>query len=242
MRFDNIVKIVGGAIAIAVVLGMILAYCGFSLTDIITMLSAMVVAVSAATTAYFAYKGLSIWKEQHSGKIEFDLATRLLVSVYKYRDAMDDYIRPFIYSIRFPYENVSDIREEYQPLQVYINLEKERYDKIDSASQEIYADIPTSEASWGNEMRLIFLDMSIQAEEIRGKVITQLSEISQKIKNKKLTKKQEVQELLDKEKLDRAISEEFFELVKQAEDYLKEKKVSQNPSPPPQPNTKKGTK
>ena len=201
--------------------------------EIVKLISPMVVAISAAATAFFAYKGasyaykgLSIWREQHSGKIESDLATRLLVSIYKYRDAVNDYANPFIHPLLVPPEYAPNISEQYRPFQVRMNLEKERYEKVDSARQEIYADLLISEALWGKELQVIFLAMPVAAEQdIRSKIIDLLSSILETIGNEKLTNKKEVEQIIEQTKLDKTILEKFDEKIKKAEDYLKPKIV-----------------
>ena len=247
MTVVNIFKIVGVIIAIAVVLGMMLAHYGFSLTEIVTMFSAMVVAVSAATTAYFAYKGLSIWKEQHSGKIESDLATRLLVSIYKYRDAIFDYANPFTL-IQIPQKDTPNLSKEYRATKVRENLENDRHDKVVSTRQEIYADILASEALWGKEMQVIFEGMQliekqlkIESDEYMKKLQNHLIEITKMSKSKKPMTKQEMGQIWDEIQPNEATSKELKKLVKKAEDYLRPKILLQNQNPPPQLNTKKGT-
>ncbi len=59
---------------------------------ILPTLSNIIIGCSAATTAFFAWKGLSIWKNQYKAKNNHELARRLLISIYEYRDAIR-YIR-----------------------------------------------------------------------------------------------------------------------------------------------------
>ena len=246
MTVFNIFKIVGVIIAIAVMLMMILAYCGFSLTDIITMFSAMVVAVSAAATAFFAYKGasyaykgLSIWREQHGGKIESDLATRLLVSIYKYREEVEDYTIPFINPDLILPVYAPNLSEIYQPLQAREKFHDESCGKMDSARQEIYVDIFKSKALWGGKILLIFREINVEASQIKQKVYAQIYEAYKKIADKKLTTKQEVEQFFDEIKLDKAVADKFNEKVLEAEEYLKSKILTATHKPT---NTKKGKK
>ena len=212
------------------------------IVEIAKIASAAVVAVSAALTARYAYKGLSIWREQHSGKIESDLATRLLASIYKYRDAVNDYTFPFIDPDQVPPVFAPNLSEIYQSLQAREKFHKENCDKMDSARQEIYVDILKGEALWDNEMPIIFHKMNVEVSQIQLKVATQIYEAFKKIQGAELTTKQEVEQFFDKMKLDKAVAKKFNEKVFDAEYYLKSKTLTQNPNPPPQPTTKKGAK
>ena len=239
--FVKISKIAGIIIAVFAVSAVAKKLLDLSFVDIFTMFSAMTVAVSAATTAFFAYNGLSIWKEQHSGKIESDLATRLLASIYRYRDAMEIFMRPLLVEfIPESHEEAPHLSKKQRYFRAYQKFEQKRYDKVISARQKFYDDLLTSEALWGEKMRSIAEEMyrieNVLQQKIRRQLIIQDPDAAIVDKN---TAEYALEKVL---KSDDELSKEFAEKVKKAEDYLKPKILTQNPNPPTQHNPRKGTK
>ncbi|MCD4813731.1 hypothetical protein K8S19_08585 [bacterium] len=49
-----------------------------------------------------AITGLNTWKRQLKGKFEYDLCRRILVTLFKYRDAIDGVRHPFMYASEKP--------------------------------------------------------------------------------------------------------------------------------------------
>jgi hypothetical protein len=59
-----------------------------SLSEIVTGISAIVVAITAVC-------GLQTWKKQIKGETEYDLARRMLISVYEVREAISEFRNPW---------------------------------------------------------------------------------------------------------------------------------------------------
>ena len=209
------------------------------IVEIVKIISPIVVALSAAATAHYAYKGLSIWREQHSEKIESDLATRLLASIYRYRDAIDIFMDEVVSYVPVSHQDAPSFNEEQRRFLGYANLKNDRYNNIISARQKLYDDILTSEALWGEKMRSIVDEIS-SIEKIAGK--RKDHELTKKnpdiSRTHKETAEQTLEVLLSPDEISKGISK----LIKESEDYLKPKILLQNPNPPPQPNTKENTK
>ena len=223
------IKIVVGAVAIVAALAVILVYCGFSLTEIVTMFSAIVVAVSAVATARYAYKGLSIWKEQHSGKRGYDLATRLLVSIRRYQDAMND-------SVNLP--------EDEKIIELFDHRELQKHLDRNLLSED--PNVIESEALWDKEMEPIFnkirqVEKSIKENDMElSNHLSKIQQLPDADGNCNIDKTQLDTKSIRKER--EKLQEQINDLIKEAEDFLKQKIKLENPNPPPQPNTKKGTK
>jgi hypothetical protein len=64
----------------------------------------VVIGLSAASAAVFAYLGLSAWRRELKGKSEYELAKEVLKSVYKVREAFKHVRRPGIYQYEYPEE------------------------------------------------------------------------------------------------------------------------------------------
>ena len=179
--------------------------------EIIKVISAIVVAVAAVATARYAYKGLSIWKEQHSGKIGSDLATRLLASIRKYQDAMND-------SVSLP--------DDEEILEFLYPRKQQKYQDRNLLLEEIYPSVIESEALWGKEIELIFNKMCKIEESIK-KNDKKLSEHLHIIRSPEGYGEFIIDETKLNTKSIRKEREKFQEqlnnLIKEAEDFLKQK-------------------
>ena len=66
------------------------------ITDVVT-------AGAVLTAAIVAVRGLSSWQHQLRGKSEYELSRRILVSVFKYRDALKGVRHPAMWPNEMPY-------------------------------------------------------------------------------------------------------------------------------------------
>ena len=64
--------------------------------DWIRNLAEIALAGSAIVAAYVAVKGLDAWRQQLQGQSEYELAKRLLISLYKYRQSIENIRDPAI--------------------------------------------------------------------------------------------------------------------------------------------------
>ncbi len=60
-----------------------------SCTEVISVVKDIVLSGAAITGAVVAVKGLGTWQRQLKGQSEYELSRRILVTVFKYRDAID---------------------------------------------------------------------------------------------------------------------------------------------------------
>ena len=129
--------------------------------EIVSVASDITVAMAVLFTAWVANRGLNTWRLQMKGKNEYKLARDLLVSLYKYRDAICD--------IRQPWSGFPGLREDSSKI-VWVNdagKQKElfarilpeyqkKWDNIVKQKQRIYRDVVVAEALWGNELHQLF--------------------------------------------------------------------------------------
>ena len=125
--------------------------------------SDIIVGLSAALTAFFAWMGLSTWKRQHQGKIEYELARRLLRSVYNYRDAINSARNSSLYYPPVSETDEPNQSEEQRKFAAFRNAYQQCYDIVYEVRREIHPDVLESEALWGKEVRLI-IDKMLQLE------------------------------------------------------------------------------
>lgn len=109
----------------------------------------VVVAIAAAVTAWAAYRGLSKWRQEESGKADFDLARRVGIEVFHLRDALSDARRPI-----FAYELPPQSSEEAE-------LSRKALESLksgDGASAEEYAKkaIDARQSNKARELAYVF--------------------------------------------------------------------------------------
>ena len=71
---------------------------GSSLTDVVSAISGSLAALATLCGVAVAWFGLSTWRKQLKGTTEYDLAKRVLLEVYKIRDAVEYVRQPFLMS------------------------------------------------------------------------------------------------------------------------------------------------
>lgn len=90
---------------------------------------------------FIAWSGLNTWKRQLKGSHDFELGRRLLLSLYRCRDALKSARHPFVH----PGESDKD-RDDWEA-SAYEN----RWRAVSEAASELRAAISESEASWGED-------------------------------------------------------------------------------------------
>ena len=178
-------------------------------------------AVATITIAICAIIGLDVWKKQPKKKVDSDFATRLLTLIYKYRDAMEDFMDSFMVSVPdLPKEEAPHLNKEQRRFQAYVNFEQKRSDAVSSVRKEFYADILTSEALWGNEIRKIVEEMHIIEKFARTKIKYQLRAMNPDNSQMAKEASDKAQENMTS---DEELLKKFNKLIKEAEKYLKQK-------------------
>ena len=119
---------------------------------ILPTLSNIIIGCSAATTAFFAWKGLSIWKNQYKAKNNHELARRLLISIYEYRDAIRYIRNPVVIYTPKTKQEAPDRSEKERLSDAEYDYYQKGFDAIRKVYREIYASILEAEAVWGDEL------------------------------------------------------------------------------------------
>ena len=140
--------------------------------EIISAISAIIVAIAAVVAAGLAKKGLDTWRQQMKGKDEYKLSRNLLASLYKYRDAVFDVRRPSLYipvsdkDIKKDMTKATDeqksktfnaVRQEYQ----------RKWDIVIKQQHHIYGYLVVAKALWGDELYVLFRKLFGQADILR---------------------------------------------------------------------------
>ena len=183
-------------------------------------------AIAEAIKARYDYKGLSTQEKQDDGKRDSELATRLLTSIYRYRDAMSGFMNPFITLHPESQKEAPHLSEEQRLYQAREKFENKRNKEVICARERFYDDILTSEALWGDEIRLIVEEMCKIENIVRKRIGYQLMSSNP---DETPDKKQEADQMLrvmfeGPTNSFEALAERFNEQIQKAEDYLKQKR------------------
>lgn len=126
-----------------------------AITEIVTLLKDILLGGAAITGAFIANKGLTTWKRQHKGNSEYELSRRILVTLYKYRDAIDGVRHPAIWENEMPSPPEEKIKsmtgDEIRFYGTRMAIQA-RWDKVNVERTSLYADLLQAKALWDDEL------------------------------------------------------------------------------------------
>lgn len=128
-------------------------------TEIVTLLKDLVLSGAAITGAVVAVKGLGTWQRQLKGQSEYELSRRILVSVFKYRDAINGVRHPAMWAYEMPSppeEEAKTMSREQIRFYGTSKAYQARWDKVQAERTTLYADLLEAEAIWGTELQQLF--------------------------------------------------------------------------------------
>lgn len=114
---------------------------------------------AAITGAVVAVKGLGTWQRQLKGQSEYELSRRILVTVFKYRDAINGVRHPAMWAHEMPSppeEEAENMSREQLRFYGTSKAYQVRWDKVHKERTSLYADILEAEAIWGVELKELF--------------------------------------------------------------------------------------
>lgn len=127
--------------------------------EIITTIKDLILAGVTITGAVVAVKGFGTWQRQLKGQSEYEVSRRILVSLFRYRDAINSVRHPII----LPYEMPRPSQEEaqtmgYEQIRFYGVSEayQARWEKVQEQRTALYADLLEAEAIWGSSLNDLF--------------------------------------------------------------------------------------
>lgn len=115
-----------------------------------------VTTIAAGVGIYVALAGLSTWKRQLKGQTDHDLARRILVTAYRYREAIKGVRHPAMFGNEFP-EPPEPQRARMHPDQIrhygLAQAYQNRWNKVQEQRVELYTSLLEAEALWGTELK-----------------------------------------------------------------------------------------
>ncbi|SDY01245.1 hypothetical protein [Nitrosomonas sp. Nm58] len=127
--------------------------------EIVTLLKDIVLSGAAITGAVVAVKGLGTWQRQLKGQSEYELSRRILVSVFKYRDAINGVRHPAMWAYEMPSPPEEEATKmSWEQIRFYGTSKayQARWDKVQAERTTLYADLLEAEAIWGAELKELF--------------------------------------------------------------------------------------
>lgn len=128
-------------------------------TEIVALLKDLVLSGAAITGAVVAVKGLGTWQRQLKGQSEYELSRRILVSVFKYRDAINGVRHPAMWAYEMPSppeDEAAKMSTEQVRFYGTSKAYQARWDKVQAERTSLYADLLEAEAIWGAELKQLF--------------------------------------------------------------------------------------
>ncbi|MBT3256304.1 MAG: hypothetical protein HN366_07600 [Deltaproteobacteria bacterium] len=117
--------------------------------EILSIIKEIVIIGAAITASIVAVKGLSTWQRQLKGQSEYDLSRRILVSLFKYRDAINGVRNPAMWADEMP-SPPEEKSKTMHPDQISFygtsNAYQARWDKVQEERTSLYADLLEAEA------------------------------------------------------------------------------------------------
>jgi hypothetical protein len=192
----------------------------------------LAVSGAAITGAIVAVKGLGTWKRQLKGQFEYELSRRILVTLFKYRDAVAGVRHPAMWGYEMPkppadeMENMSDADIHYYGTS---KAYQARWDRVQAERTSLYADLLQSEALWGLALKDLFKSLFSLEHELMVTIQSYLSmtnpavsEIEREAHRNISEKRRDVMYDDQSEKGD-SFRQEFQSAIEEIERYLKPK-------------------
>ncbi len=127
--------------------------------EVFTLIKDFALTGAAISGAVVAIKGLGTWRRQLKGQSEYELSRRILVSLFKYRDAINGVRHPAVFSYELPHPSEDDAKSMSPGDIHYYGISKayqNRWEKVQDQRTALYADQLEAEAIWGDELNTLF--------------------------------------------------------------------------------------
>ena len=121
--------------------------------DVVSALGTLLAGVAACLGVYVAARGLTSWKTQKRWENDHELARKILVELYRLKNAMVGVRRPLVsVAEMYPRDgqfNSNDDRARYDGL---VRAYEARWDKVISSREKLSAYLVEAEVLWGGKL------------------------------------------------------------------------------------------
>jgi len=129
------------------------------MNDLIGIVKDIVTIIAACSAMFIGFSGLNSWKKQLKGTAEYDLSKRLITGLFEYRDAIKFVRNPLL--LNHEREPPSDelaktMNKDEIDFFGYSKAYQNRWDRVENAKKQFYADRLEGEALWGKDFVELF--------------------------------------------------------------------------------------
>jgi hypothetical protein len=188
-------------------------------------LNSLASSITYITAAYVGIKGLSAWRAQLKGNQDYKLAKRLMLSIYKYQEAMSNLRSPAVWASEYP--DLSD--EEPKMSQKKKRFKEEsfayqkRWDRVGKIKPKIFEQTLEGQVLWGTEIRRLVEDLLNLEKHVMFALSNYLQIMSSDYTSESMDKDDRKWMYDSKNDEDDIYRKPFKEKLKAVEDYLKPK-------------------
>ena len=125
----------------------------------ITFVKELILVGVAIFGAYVAHQGLGTWQRQLKGQSEYELSRRILINLFKYRDAINNARSSVMWANEMPSPPEEKAKEMDRDQIIFYGQEKAyegRWKRILDQKSILCADLLEAEAIYGDELKKLF--------------------------------------------------------------------------------------
>jgi hypothetical protein len=141
----------------------------------VPLLKDALLAIAAVIGSIVAILGLSTWKRQLYGQSEYDLAKRILKSVYLFREVVNNARHPFMqYSATpdLPKDKLEQLSKEEKEWYAKAQAFEKRWEPVAKARADLDMNVLESEVFWENEIK----DKIAKLKELHAELLVGIEE------------------------------------------------------------------
>jgi len=195
--------------------------------DVFSILGTIASAAGVGLAFYVGLVGLSTWQRQLSGTASHELAKRILIEMYKFREAIDRVRNPVILPSEYTV-TVTSVGRQDESLNRYVgrcSAYDERFKLVTEARRNLDVALLEAEALWGGDLKPLVKPLDDKSWELYRYIENHLLSIDRRLD---ATERATYADILNRQpnimyrRSDRdEFAQSFNEHLKKAEAYLK---------------------
>lgn len=125
--------------------------------DVFSVIGTVVSAIGVGLVAWVGFSGLATWRRQNKGTSDHDLARRLLIDLYRLRDAIGHVRNPLIVSSEGgPEERDTKLSFPQISYRSTVRAYEKRFSVVDEVRRQLDTSLIESEAVWDTKVKKLF--------------------------------------------------------------------------------------
>lgn len=125
--------------------------------DVFSVIGTVVSAIGVGLVAWVGFSGLATWRQQTKGTSDHDLARRLLIDLYRLRDAIGHVRNPLILASEGgPEERDAKLSFPQISYRSTVRAYEQRFSVVDEVRRRLDTSLIESEAVWDTTVKKLF--------------------------------------------------------------------------------------